>query len=965
MKKFFLLIPALILSMMMNATKPTINIDGDKSDWAEVPMLSQPGTWPMLKVLPAADGAMGSNALAFMLEGKEDFVTDWSKYPGSYIDADNNLATNAAGSWVYNDMGIDYSGTTGGSKNSHWIDFEKAVSGHVIEMGIPTSFIDDLQETFAIGMYYGTGGSQEWFLPTRSGSANPEVSGNKSFIYKTRPYVTLPGILSANNAFTHQSIGECTEYVDFGLRDNGNDTARWAAFPFELTTPAKFDLTANVSSSNSWSFEFWVVDVATNQVVQHMDNSGDISSSKIAKKMGVLDLSSVPAGKYMLKVKNKTCYSKVKLYNIILTAQEGSVSALPCTLVPMKAITTAETCIDAMGEEDTIRFYSPITSQEIKWNISVAEKRPYQFTANTFNQYGHNYKITILSADESQVIQSYQEKASGTIYSYGHVRVHTPTYELEPGNYVIKIQNLTNADGCRLTTIETNGALVNTPNTLQPIDALLSDSAGVVFGEPNYINFKYFKGSSHLYNNTEWAKWCINVEKGGYYTFTLNANSTNSHSYLLSVLEPNETVVETYPLDGSYATPMSKTTDWLWLPQGEYQIKVENTIPWSEGYVSDITVSYVGGAISPIPGQILGIDALLKKESTGTKTMIRLENGDIKSSNNGYPTTEYAEWNINATRGEYQVTLNLDPITSSGHNYRIELYNGNALIDYSEELSSAEPGDAVHEKGDLPLAKTLTIPSDGAYTLKLINRTQWSSMILHGITFTPYVAPSSVVMIDTDTDNSRWIADLNNTVDVQMTRTILGGMYNTICLPFKVSSTQCKAIFGNDVELYTLGSATLSGDILNLQFNTASDIWNGTPILIKTSSDIVNPLFENVTIESETADHTNGGFVTFQGTFVQKDFHNGDQVLLLMANNQLAYPQQDRTLKGFRAYFQINGGANSAPIRRANIITPNKVPTEINLVELENNGIIKTIENGQLIIIRDGVRYNAMGVMIE
>ncbi len=950
MKKLFLLIPALILSMMMNATKPTINIDGDKSDWTDVPMLSQPGTWPMLKVLPAADASMGTNALAFLLEGTTDFVTDWSKYPGSYIDADNNLATNAAGSWVYNDMGIDYSGTTGGSKNSHWIDFEKAVSGHVIEMGIPTSFIDDLQETFAIGMYYGTGGSQEWFLPTRSGSANPEVSGNKGFIYKSRPYTKLPGVLTASNAFAHQSIGECTEYVDFGLRDNGNDTARWAAFPFELTTPAKFDLTVNAISSNSWSFEFWVVDVATNEVVQHIDNSGDISSSKTAIKMGVLDLTSVPAGKYMLKVKNKTRYSKVKLYKIILTPQDGVVSNLPCTLVPQKATMTSKSYIDALGDVDTIRFYSPILSQEVKWKVNVAAKRPYQFTANTFNKYGHNYKITILNEDESQVIQSYQEKeGTGVNYKTGHVRVKTPTYELAPANYVIKIQNLVDADGGRLTSIETNGSLIYIPDTLKPTDAILSDSAGVVFGDPNYINFKYI--GSHKYNNTEWAKWYINVDKDGYYAFTLNANSTNSHSYLLSVLHTNESLVESYPLAGSSATPMSKTTDKLWLTEGEYLIKVENTVEWSEGVVTSVIAKYEGGAVTTLPGELLGEDAVIY--DNGKLKMTHDENGDLKYGDNSQPRGEYADWSIHVNADcKLTVSFNLTPASTSGHEFLVELRNNVGKIDSVEETE---------------LTKYLDVPAAGDYTIRLINRTQWSSAILHSVTFTPYVAPAALEINEAATDNSAWVANVGGAAaNVQLIRTFKGGVYNSICVPFEAPLSKIKAAFGDDVELLYLEDANMSGDILNLVFANAPDFYQGTPYLIKPSTDVVNPEFANVNLlaaEAASTSHT-GWPASFKGTFIKQDIDADPNNLYLGTDNKLYFSNNDVTIKGLRAYFHVNISNAQQVIKHARIMKGTQVLTDVELVETENNAV-KSIENGQLIITIDGVRYNVMGAKIQ
>jgi hypothetical protein len=39
------------------------------------------------------------------------------------------------------------------------------------------------------------------------------------------------------------------------------------------------------------------------------------------------------------------------------------------------------------------------------------------------------------------------------------------------------------------------------------------------------------------------------------------------------------------------------------------------------------------------------------------------------------------------------------------------------------------------------------------------------------------------------------------------------------------------------------------------------------------------------------------------------------------------------------------------------------VTTDINRVEV--NGSVKTIENGQLVIIRDGKKYNVMGIKLQ
>ncbi len=645
--------------------------------------------------------------------------------------------------------------------------------------------------------------------------------------------------------------------------------------------------------------------------------------------------------------------------------------AIPAKLNPVDAFVSDSVGVHLRANEadlDSIDFkmlggsYGFEDMEWAKWKVSVSETGYYNFTAHVFRATSgsQKFEIKLLNSNEtSELIGNTDNNVSG-----GEGTISTGKYELTPGEYVVKVRTLYNWAKSRVLYVDATyegGKTITVPDTLWPVDALKSEYAFV-----NEDGELRFTDNDHTgYVPDQYGKWNIHLNKGGLYNFTLNAFSSNSHHYYLYILNTDESQIEKYTLDGSSGQVLNATTTNRELAAGDYIIKIENFTQYSYGRVRKIIANYEGGAVTAIPGQLLGEDALLHK--SGSKYMIRTEEGYLKSSNNSAPTSEWAVWNITATAGTMAVTLNLDPVTSSGHNYRVELYDGETLVDYSEELTTAGLEDAVHSEGDVALEKTLVIPSDGSYTIKLINRTQWSSMILQGITFAPYVAPANVTMTDTDTDNTAWVANVGGAaVDVQMTRTILGGMYNTICLPFSLNSTKCKALFGNDVELYTLGSATLCGDILNLQFDVASDIHKGTPVLIKTSTNIVDPLFEGVTIERATADHTQRGIVDFRGTFVSMDFNSGDQVLLLLSNNNLAYPQSNKTLKGFRAYFQISGGAASAPVvRGARIIAGEQVVTAIDLVETQNETVQKVIENGQLIIIKDGVRYNVMGIQIQ
>ena len=104
----------------------------------------------------------------------------------------------------------------------------------------------------------------------------------------------------------------------------------------------------------------------------------------------------------------------------------------------------------------------------------------------------------------------------------------------------------------------------------------------------------------------------------------------------------------------------------------------------------------------------------------------------------------------------------------------------------------------------------------------------------------------------------------------------------------------------------------------------------------------------------------------FIGTFYKSEIPAGENNLYLQ-NNNLYYNESDATpIKGTRAWIRLKpqGGANN--VKASRIVLGGKVATEISLVNGEPvDGTVKTIENGQLVIIRDGVRYNVMGVKIQ
>ena len=190
-------------------------------------------------------------------------------------------------------------------------------------------------------------------------------------------------------------------------------------------------------------------------------------------------------------------------------------------------------------------------------------------------------------------------------------------------------------------------------------------------------------------------------------------------------------------------------------------------------------------------------------------------------------------------------------------------------------------------------------------------------------------------------------------------------MYNTISLPFAVSSDKVVAAFGAGVELMYMTGATLDGTVLDLEFAPTTSIYQGTPYLIKPAANVVNPQFAGVefTVSDAATAATGGTNADFIGTFVKQTIPANVNNLYLQSGNVLQFSDNDVTIKGTRAYFHV--GSGGAGVVKPRIVMNGQVITDIELINGEPVVNGKFIENGQLIIIRDGVRYNALGVRVK
>jgi len=227
-----------------------------------------------------------------------------------------------------------------------------------------------------------------------------------------------------------------------------------------------------------------------------------------------------------------------------------------------------------------------------------------------------------------------------------------------------------------------------------------------------------------------------------------------------------------------------------------------------------------------------------------------------------------------------------------------------------------------------------------------------------------------IALKDAEDNASVLSANNSQTVDIDLTRSLTNASYNTLCLPFDLSAEQVANIFGAGTTIGKLTSARIKeNDELYLNFSFVDAIEAGVPYLIQPENNVANPLIENVTIDNtlRPADFEDVDFKgVFNPTEIQVQSADSYTILLLAANNTLSWPNETANMKGMRAYFDLSTQAASV-VRRARFgFESEQTATGIDQISNDQSQITnKVVIDGQLIIIRDGVRYNVMGTKLQ
>ena len=210
----------------------------------------------------------------------------------------------------------------------------------------------------------------------------------------------------------------------------------------------------------------------------------------------------------------------------------------------------------------------------------------------------------------------------------------------------------------------------------------------------------------------------------------------------------------------------------------------------------------------------------------------------------------------------------------------------------------------------------------------------------------------------TEGDNTEVLTSKNGqTVNVEVTRQFVANNLYTIALPFTLENVS--SVFGNQAYEYT-SLAKESEDVV-LYFNKTNTIEAGKPYLIEPTQNVPGFIVNNVTLSNtanNVAFNVDNTTVTMIPILSVTEGAKTDGKYWL-AQDRYLY-NNDNTLPSLRALFNISTVNGIAP--RCRVAFGENVETGIDNITNGENTTIKVIENGQLIIIRNGEKFNAMGI---
>ena len=251
---------------------------------------------------------------------------------------------------------------------------------------------------------------------------------------------------------------------------------------------------------------------------------------------------------------------------------------------------------------------------------------------------------------------------------------------------------------------------------------------------------------------------------------------------------------------------------------------------------------------------------------------------------------------------------------------------------------STEPGWSVEPSGIVREGETVTVSYQGDHKVKSVAANALSGTV-GPVTITgtktgdntysgTFTMPAADVGISTDL-----YYKLSAEVSLQenlyfngvhqnfyLDRTLTKDVWNTFASPFAIPSEKMEEYFGPGAKVCTFSSSTMEEDnVLCLHFVNATEIKVGSPYIVKPTVNVVEPTFDDANFYNAYMNDVSDTYVCFTPTLGRYELTSYVRDFLIMSNEgKFVHPSTPGTIKGYRCFFMLYGGAKDARAFRVN-----------------------------------------------
>ncbi|WP_144008021.1 hypothetical protein [Prevotella sp. P5-92] len=196
--------------------------------------------------------------------------------------------------------------------------------------------------------------------------------------------------------------------------------------------------------------------------------------------------------------------------------------------------------------------------------------------------------------------------------------------------------------------------------------------------------------------------------------------------------------------------------------------------------------------------------------------------------------------------------------------------------------------------------------------------------------------------------------------NIKMRRALKKDDWNTICLPYSLTSDEISSLFGSGTKVEAFSGLEYNSETnsYTMKFSAATEITAGTPYLIKPSKDVSDNIYEikdrTITCTSETyvptgtSQTANNTTLTMQGEYNKRMITPFDvtesENIYVINGDKIYHVNTDVEMKGFHCYFVAKESTTgpsvggSGAFSNAKVIHSDGTSTDLRLIDAEATG---------------------------